>query len=205
VKRKRTEAENAARRARYALDSEHRKQVLEQNKKWRDANTEEIHARKKLEREGPKREVLLAKKRKYHHDNREAIGVKDRARNASPERRRSKAAKNKAWRDANPELDKLQKREWYVKNSYRARETWLKNKYGINHVQFDAMTAEQGGRCAICKNLPKRMYLAVDHDHVTGKVRKLLCERCNTLVGFLESTSDDLKNAALAYIKEHKP
>lgn len=45
--------------------------------------------------------------------------------------------------------------------------------------EYDALMKRQGGRCAICKCLPKSKRFAVDHDHDTGVVRGLLCSRCN--------------------------
>lgn len=51
--------------------------------------------------------------------------------------------------------------------------------YGITAVEYDALLAAQGGRCAICRARPKTKRLAVDHNHATGAVRGLLCSRCN--------------------------
>jgi hypothetical protein len=50
---------------------------------------------------------------------------------------------------------------------------------GVTTAQYEAMLAAQGGGCAICGNPPKTRRLDVDHDHRTGKVRGLLCHRCN--------------------------
>jgi len=47
---------------------------------------------------------------------------------------------------------------------------------------FDA----QDGRCAICMNKSITLRLAVDHNHATGKVRALLCRRCNRALGLVE-------------------
>jgi hypothetical protein len=44
---------------------------------------------------------------------------------------------------------------------------------------YDRLLGEQGGVCAICGNPPKTRRLHIDHDHKTGKVRGLLCHRCN--------------------------
>ena len=41
------------------------------------------------------------------------------------------------------------------------------------------MLEAQDGRCAICGNKPRKRRLDVDHNHKTGKVRGLLCRRCN--------------------------
>jgi Recombination endonuclease VII len=44
---------------------------------------------------------------------------------------------------------------------------------------YDRLLAEQGGVCAICGATPKTRRLHIDHDHKTGRVRGLLCHRCN--------------------------
>ena len=54
-----------------------------------------------------------------------------------------------------------------------------KSRTGIPLAEYDALLAAQGGGCAICGNPPKTRRLHVDHDHKTGKVRGLLCHRCN--------------------------
>jgi len=59
--------------------------------------------------------------------------------------------------------------------------------YGITRDEYEAMVARQGGRCAICHENPRPVRgcirLHVDHDHVTGKVRGLLCQLCNLALG----------------------
>lgn len=44
------------------------------------------------------------------------------------------------------------------------------------------MLKTQGGGCAICRKPPKKLRLHIDHDHVSGKVRGLLCARCNSAI-----------------------
>lgn len=60
------------------------------------------------------------------------------------------------------------------------------------------MLEHQMGHCGICLehqcNLPRR--LAVDHDHVTGKARGLLCRECNLSLGFMGDSQELLKVAA---------
>lgn len=51
--------------------------------------------------------------------------------------------------------------------------------YGISSADYDALYKRQGGRCAICRNRSRTIRFAVDHDHLTGAVRGLLCKRCN--------------------------
>ena len=63
----------------------------------------------------------------------------------------------------------------------------LKSKFGMTLEQYDAMFKRQGGRCAICRKPPRRIALAVDHDHKKrgrpiDAVRGLLCPYCNRWV-----------------------
>jgi len=50
---------------------------------------------------------------------------------------------------------------------------------GVTDEAYEALLDAQGGGCAICGAKPKTRRLHVDHDHATGKVRGLLCHRCN--------------------------
>ncbi len=50
---------------------------------------------------------------------------------------------------------------------------------GVSDEEYARLFAKQGGGCAICGNPPKTRRLDVDHDHKTGRVRGLLCHRCN--------------------------
>lgn len=76
--------------------------------------------------------------------------------------------------------------------------------YGLNRTAFLAMAQSQGHVCLICA-LPEQVYprLSVDHDHVTGAVRGLLCSRCNRAMGHF-GDSPILMERAAAYLREHK-
>jgi hypothetical protein len=105
------------------------------------------------------------------------------------------AAYTRARRALDPEGNNRYQREWNAKNrglraQYRRR-SLLKNTYGLTEAQFDELLARQNGRCPIClehlelKNPPGMPKLAIDHDHVTGAIRGLLCGRCNAAIGLL--------------------
>ena len=50
---------------------------------------------------------------------------------------------------------------------------------GVDDAEYARLLEAQGGGCAICGSKPKTRRLHVDHDHATGRVRGLLCHRCN--------------------------
>lgn len=78
-----------------------------------------------------------------------------------------------------------------------ARRAELKRLYGITLEQYVDMFANQGGVCAICEEECKtKKSLSVDHDHRTGKVRGLLCNRCNRALGMFQDSPDLLLRAA---------
>lgn len=78
------------------------------------------------------------------------------------------------------------------KDHYHRKHVRLR-RYGITHEQYKRLEQEQQGRCAICRtgNEP----LVIDHDHETGTVRGLLCQRCNLLVGHANDDVEVLENA----------
>lgn len=81
-------------------------------------------------------------------------------------------------------------------------------RYGITPEQHDATLELQGGRCAICGDLPDpdgvraSSRLHVDHDHEANRVRGLLCTRCNQGLGYFRD-NENLLLAAAVYLKEN--
>lgn len=98
-------------------------------------------------------------------------------------------------------------RQWFAENKERSKETrhrWsLKNTYGITHEDYQRLLDEQGGVCAVCgEDEPNehgrtgtKFRLAVDHCHDTGRVRGLLCQKCNRAIGLLRDDSGLLRKA----------
>lgn len=65
-------------------------------------------------------------------------------------------------------------------------------RYGITIDEYDEMLKMQGSVCAICAGSPpstRILKFAVDHDHETGEVRGLLCQRCNMALHFIENAT----------------
>ena len=98
-------------------------------------------------------------------------------------------------------------REWSKKNPEKKREQKYRTRYGITLKQYEKLLAFQNHSCAICgkkEHVRKTdKYFLVDHCHKTGKVRGLLCHRCNQALSQLnEDPSSSLK--LIKYIFLHK-
>lgn len=97
-----------------------------------------------------------------------------------------------------PNKEMKNKRHWhsYCK-SCRSEYTRRRNisQYGITPDDYKVMLDKQNGTCYICKKFDTKA-LAVDHDHDTGKVRGLLCTRCNRGIGLFGDSPDLLARAA---------
>lgn len=116
---------------------------------------------------------------------------------------KAKRAKyRKEWAQKNKlrilELDRKWKKENMPKVLYQARLRYHNNpqkeldrirfkKYGITGSDFRNMLNDQNSKCPICnKNITKN--LSVDHDHITGKIRGLICNKCNLSIGNAEDS-----------------
>lgn len=77
----------------------------------------------------------------------------------------------------------------------------LKRKFGITLGQYHDMVILQNGVCAICKKVDEDIKLSVDNCHTTGKIRGLLCRRCNTALGLFGDDIERMKSA-IEYLGE---
>lgn len=68
----------------------------------------------------------------------------------------------------------------------------LKYKYGITKEDYNKLFKEQNGKCAICgkHQIDLNVRLCVDHNHLTGAIRGLLCMKCNYSLGHYESIKE---------------
>ena len=78
----------------------------------------------------------------------------------------------------------------------RERRQHLRKTFNMSVEAFDALAANQDGKCAICKRPPNGRALDVDHCHETGRIRGLLCNACNRAVGALQNDAVRCKAAA---------
>jgi hypothetical protein len=106
---------------------------------------------------------------------------------------------------------RLEGKKHSTRSSEDGRAYSLKNVYGMTLGEHEQMLVSQGRVCKVCGKEESRRHkvdgsavaLHVDHDHATGKVRGLLCHKCNVGLG---SFNDDpaLLRAAADYLDKHK-
>jgi hypothetical protein len=78
-----------------------------------------------------------------------------------------------------------------------------KRKRGVTPEMFEQMLHEQKGVCAACGKEQEGQRLSIDHDHVTGQVRGLLCYGCNIALGHLRDNPEHVLGL-FHYIKKYK-
>ena len=110
----------------------------------------------------------------------------------SPEERKKRTAYMRIWRSKNRIKHNQMARESHQRNKHKhvekRRNYHLLKKYGISSLDYEKMFVAQNGLCMICeknKHLGRRR-LHVDHCHVSGKIRGLLCSKCNGSLGWFE-------------------
>lgn len=136
------------------------------------------------------------------------------------------------WREKNQEKVKAARDRYYAANRERILENarqWRKNnpnrklptqnqvrdrhykhKYGITLLEYEDLHSAQQGVCVLClcpetakTKSGEVARLVVDHDHMTGKVRGLLCRNCNSALGKFKESEEILERAKL-YLRGNK-
>lgn len=106
----------------------------------------------------------------------------------------------------NKERQRLAQEKWRrdPKNKRSTVSSRYKAKYGITLEGYEEMLDKQNKKCYICGNetYANGKPLYVDHCHSSGKVRKLLCQPCNSGLGMFRDNPELLIKAA-DYVKEH--
>lgn len=92
----------------------------------------------------------------------------------------------------------------YRSNPERRKRDWelfIRKEYGIESSEYTRLYDTQAGVCAICRKPPsgRKTRLSVDHCHTTGKVRGLLCDKCNQGIGYFDDNVSLVKRA-LTYL-----
>ena len=132
------------------------------------------------------RQELIEYSKKYQVDNREKCNEKSRR-----------------WANKNKGIKSAYARKYHKKYPLKRRIKTL-SKHGLTMDDYALLMEQQNGLCAICGipqvEMNRKFY--VDHCHETGKVRGLLCIKCNTGIGNLNDNLQVLKNA-VTYLEKH--
>jgi hypothetical protein len=109
--------------------------------------------------------------------------------------------------------EEVEPREWLDKSGYEyntqdvdsGRKSHLKRCYGMTMESYQEMLESQNGLCKICGRppMPKKP-LFVDHNHANGDIRGLLCNKCNSVLGFAEDNTATLEAAKQYLLEYHK-
>lgn len=89
------------------------------------------------------------------------------------------------------------------------REQGLWSRYGITGEAYDRLLADQHGKCALCRRAESTPSgktgnlrpLSVDHNHRTGKIRGLLCHKCNIVLGLIDEDLN-LAQEIISYLRK---
>jgi hypothetical protein len=142
--------------------------------------------------------------RRWYQNNKAKAKTKAKVRYAANKDAINKKRKEK--HSANPDVIRKQKRDHYRNNKDKHREyAWrAAGMKDMTVARYDKMLDEQDGCCAICKTHHSELSrkLSVDHDHVTGVVRSLLCDNCNRAIGYLKE-SVTIMQSAINYLNKH--
>lgn len=148
------------------------------------------------------RSARVAYSKAYYRKNRERLLAEQKARDAAvdPEQRaeyqRQYQQDNKA---ALLEKQRARNRKNYAANKPAHRERQKRTrlrKYGITEAQKAALLDLQEHQCPICERfLAETTVPSIDHCHVTGSVRGILCRKCNSALGLFEESPATLERA----------
>lgn len=111
------------------------------------------------------------------------------------------------YQSRNKEKSKAVAKEWAASHPENIRLAGLKHEckqLGLTLPQYRALEIFQNHQCAVCKNPQScggKSRLCIDHCHVTGKTRGLLCDRCNKMLGFSQDSLEIL-SSAIEYLKK---
>lgn len=108
------------------------------------------------------------------------------------------------WRKNHKAKHLLMVKRWQANNPGY----WV-TRYGITKEQYREMIEEQQDKCHLCGvvmtggKTPNATRRCIDHNHVTGKVRKLLCGACNRKLECVEDSTDTWLTKARSYLNDY--
>jgi hypothetical protein len=167
----------------YPLPStpEQRAKFAEKAREWRANNLERSRAIAKASRDR-NRDKATARRRAHREANRE-----------------QERATRLAYREINKEKIATYQQQWRANNPDYHR----KHTHGLTVEDYNRLFEAQGGMCGICAE-PLAKSINIDHDHIRGTVRGILCHHCNVgLVHFRDNPM--LLSKALQYLERNTP
>jgi len=144
-------------------------------------------------------------KLQYHKENNKKNKVKKSLQNKVwyEEHKEEKLIYSNEYKKKNKDQCSINRKRYYYANfqkekEYNRKYQLIKN-YGMSISDYNLMFEEQSGKCYICQKHQSecKKPLAVDHNHKTGKIRKLLCMSCNAAIGMVRESTDILKNMVI--------
>lgn len=133
--------------------------------------------------------------RKYYQENLDKI--KEYGQDYRASTKEEKREYDKSYRQENSDRIKTLKKRQYDYSKYR--QNLLKRKYNITLDDYNKMLLEQDGKCWTCSikaEEQKNKVLVVDHNHLTGEVRGLLCSNCNSAIGLLKESQEIIEKVS---------
>ncbi len=102
-------------------------------------------------------------------------------------------------------------RNYYRKDPQAGMDRNLYARFKLRRSEYNNLVSEQGNKCAICfkpetyinRKLNSPNPLSIDHDHKTGRIRELLCQKCNAILG-MSNDSIEILQEAINYLRRAK-
>ena len=157
-------------------EDERREQNRQRQRKYRDKHREKVRERQReyRKRRNPGRDRLNGLR--YREKHREEIRRRDR---------------EKYWKTRTPHVPKTKAKNYH--RNYR-----LNYLFGITLEEKEQLIRHQDGLCTICRSpFVNAKHAHVDHNHNTGQIRSILCNKCNTGIGQFRDSPELLERAAL--------
>jgi len=153
----------------------------------------------------------LTKTERYRLKDIDAYRKKKKEWAKTPSQKKYRREYMRKWRQKNRERHNALARASHQRNRHKHVHKYhayhIKRNYGLTIEQYNEMVLLQSGKCAICeKEMPPRdkytagTRLHVDHCHVSGNIRMLLCSRCNGALGWYEK----YKLSIIEYLTRHE-
>jgi len=141
----------------------------------------------------------------YPKDKTKKDGVHTQCKVCHRERNKNKRLTDPVWREKANAKSAAYRSKFPDKNKQSIRNATLKAKYGITSKQYEELFKNQGYCCAVCGRKESKGYgkMPVDHNHVTGKVRGILCQPCNVTLGKVEE-KEEILLSLIKYLRKNK-